>query len=125
MRSLGVGSLKTGHKVRTGLVSGAQPPKQAQDSCRECQIWTNHMIIVSCLFSTVPLRGWICAVCGHLNIQTAHRGHRERKGMVLALSIPPNRENGMKTKQIPIQCYLRVILSPLEQNKGHSMRKKH
>lgn len=123
-----MGSLKTGDKVRTGLVSGALPPKQPRDSCRECQIWTNHMIIVSCLFSTVPLGGWICAVRGHrehLDIQTAQAGQREGKGMVLALSIKQNRENGMETKQIPIQCNLGVILSPQKQNKGHSMRKNH
>lgn len=85
-----MGSLKTGHQVRTGLVSGALPPKQPRDSCRECQIWTDHMVIVSCLFSTVPLRGWICAMCGHLDIQTAHTGQREGKGMVLALSVKEN-----------------------------------
>lgn len=86
------------------------------------------MIVVSCLFSTVPLGGWICAVCGHrehLDIQTAQAGQREGKGMVLALSVKQNRENGMKTKQIPIQCNLRVIFSPLKQNEGHSMQKKH
>lgn len=43
------------------------------------------MIIVSCLFSTVSLGGWICAVCGHLDIQTAHTRHREGKGMGMAL----------------------------------------